>query len=159
LHANLQLFRGYQCIKKGYQILQQSNLPEWLKDRWRVKPHMLTAISQGKVVLEVNVSVPIAYWHKPVDEKVALMEAWPNLVIYINRNSSTSHKKLLMDTISLQALVPDYRIGLQSNGKSIGGQEKTLAVLEMLEIFLTVKKLVDVKNHLTLFNEGCQHRM
>ena len=119
LHETLQLFREYKGHKNGYQILQQSNLPEWLKTRWSAKRHMLTAISQGKIALEVNGCIPITDLHTPINEKVALMEAWPKLVISISRHSLVIPENPLIDTLSLQALVPEYRVGLQLNDERI----------------------------------------
>ena len=156
LHKKLQVFRELQGIHDGYQVLHQSDLPDWLKARWSVKRNVLAALSQGMIALKINTAIPLSERHEPTDYALALSEIWPRFDVFIHKNSVAESNKPLVDTLSLRALLANYTLELLWNGKVVGNQQVALALLEIVEIFLSAKNPHSVQEGLIMLDKDLE---
>ena len=150
LHERLQLFREWQAILDGYRVLQQSTLPDWLKARWSVKKNMLTAIGQALIALDRDPLIPRSAQFQAMNNGLILTNAWPNFRINIHRHDLSLLKKSVVDTLSLQALLADCSLELQFEGEVINDQPVALALLEMVEIFLSTNNQANAQEGLAM---------
>ena len=143
-----------KAIVLGFRLLQQAILPTCLKTRWSVKKNILIAISQGMIALDVDPNIPVSHRLKPINHGLSSMNVWPNFKFSIHAIKLAAAKELIIDGLSLRALLSDYSLTLRWNDVMVDDQLLALALLELTIIFLSAHdKTIVQEGLITLEND------